>query len=103
MPFKKLIESLSGFARFQSVDAVRISDSLAFVGIGLAEPVQLGRNLSELLLVDPRKRKRKLILIDRSFRIHTFSFRFDPIRKDVFNRMRIAEGKMIFFAWTSAL
>src|ERR1043166_1712076 len=81
----------TSFARLQFDRHARITNALAFVSVRLAQLVHLGRDLSELLLVDARQRQRGLILLNTALGSHTLGLRLNSIRQRKVDRMRITK------------
>lgn len=82
---------------------VGVSHALAFVGVGLAETVQFGGDLTETLFVDAGQRQRELVLIDRGLGVDAFRLRLDAIGQRVLIGCEQPSAKTIFLPCTSAL
>src|SRR4051812_41271805 len=61
-------------SRLQLQLHIRIAHALAFIGVGLTQLMHLSADLTELLLINPGNRQRRLILLNASLGCQTFSF-----------------------------
>src|SRR2546423_3022100 len=89
--YSSLITLFTRLARLELQLHVGVAHALALVGVGLAEVVHLGGDLSELLLVNAGERQRQLVLLYRALGRDALALHLDAFGQGELYRVRVAQ------------